>query len=509
MPFAAGAALLSLITNAGDIASGDDGVGYTAIADSLLRGDGLGYFLEDPVTIWPPLWPGLMAGLAKVTPLDTLGAAIVLNVLCVVLLVLLGHRLLQRTVGDPRLVALGTAVIGLGPVTVGFAHMVGTDLPFAVAVVGWALAMFHHHRHGDRLSLLCAASLVWVGFGLRYVALYLLAVGCVWLLLDGRRRISRRLVDALVYGAAGSVAPLAWMLRNHAVDGTWTGPRTPSARGPIENAYDVVATMGKWLLPGVLDGRDELWAAVGVLALVVAAVLGWKVLAARPGDEDAPWWRRTVTWLGRPTGLLALLAFGYLGYMWYVRTSAALNLLGLRLLNPAYLPLMVLALVLIDRSRWLAPGDSNRWHRGGLLVAGAWAAVNVAVGLFAAATLATGGDLFIGSYNSEAFDAARASEALEALPEGCAVHSNLPSALYPVIEAQWSPRRTYFESTTTTDDLEQLEARLGDEESCLVWIDEEPRMANLWTREQLAESLDLVPLAESGAVAVYRLEPLR
>jgi hypothetical protein len=331
----------------------------------------------------------------------------------------------------------------------------------------------------------------------------------VWLLLDGRRRISRRLVDALVYGAAGSVAPLAWMLRNHAVDGTWTGPRTPSARGPIENAYDVVATMGKWLLPGVLDGRDELWAAVGVLALVVAAVLGWKVLAARPGDEDAPWWRRTVTWLGRPTGLLALLAFGYLGYMWYVRTSAALNLLGLRLLNPAYLPLMVLALVLIDRSRWLAPGDSNRWHRGGLLVAGAWAAVNVAVGLFAAATLATGGDLFIGSYNSEAFDAARASEALEALPEGCAVHSNLPSALYPVIEAQWSPRRTYFESTTTTDDLEQLEARLGDEESCLVWIDEEPRMANLWTREQLAESLDLVPLAESGAVAVYRLEPLR
>jgi hypothetical protein len=504
---AAASAALSLITNANGIAAGDDGVGYTAIADSLLAGDGLGYWLEDPVTIWPPLWPSLMAGVARVTPLDPLGAAIVLNALCVLVLVLLGHRLLQRTVGDPRLVALGTAVIGLGPVTLGFAHMVNTDLPFAVVVVAWTLAMFHHHRHRRRLALAGAAALVWVGFGLRYVALYMVAVGCLWLLLDGRRRLSERLVDAVAYGALASVAPLAWMLRNHAVDGTWTGARTPSARGPVGNAYDVVSTMGKWLLPGVLDGRDLLWAAVGIVVLLGATVLGWSVLAARPGDEDLPQWRRLLAWSGRPTGLLAWLAFGYLGYMWYVRSTTALNLLGLRLLHPAYLPLMALALVLVDRSRWLPSGPDNRWHRGGVLAAAVWAVANVVVGLVAAATFVTGGDLFTGSYNSDAFDRARASTALEALPEGCVVYSNLPSALYPVLEAGWSPRRTYFESTATTDDLDRLRERLDEQPSCLVWIDEEPFMANLWTREQLAETVALVPLAESGSVAVYRFEP--
>jgi hypothetical protein len=500
-------ALLGLATNLGGISSGDDGVGYRAIADSLLRGDGFGYFLEKPVTIWPPLWPGLMAGIAKITPLDPLGAAILLNTVCLVLLVVLGHRLLQRTVADRRLVAFGTAVVALGPVTVGLAHTVNTDLPFAVVVIAWALAMFHQRRHDSRRGLLLASIAVWVGFGLRYVAIYLLAIGCLWLLLDSRRRMSRRLVDAVLYGAVGSLAPVAWMLRNHSVDGTWTGIRTPSARGPIENAYDVVATMGKWLLPGVLDSRGYLWAALGALTLAVAAILGWKVLAARPGDHDTPMWRRFLEWLGRPTGLLALLAFGYLGYMWYVRSGSALNLLGLRLLNPAYIPMVTLALVLLDRTRWLAGDD--RWSRGGVVLAGAWSATNVVVGLVAVAIFAAGGNLLMGSYDGDDFDRARSSEALEALPEDCALYSNLPSALYPELEAQWSPRRTYFESTATTDDVDVLQDRLHDRPSCLIWIDEEPRMANLWTLDQLAESFELVPLAESDDVAVYRFEPLR
>ena len=69
--WASASAAAVVIGNLGGLAIGDDGVGYQATADSLLNGNGLGYFLEPKLTIWPPGWPVLMAAVAKVSPLDT------------------------------------------------------------------------------------------------------------------------------------------------------------------------------------------------------------------------------------------------------------------------------------------------------------------------------------------------------------------------------------------------------------------------------------------------------
>jgi hypothetical protein len=505
---ALGAAGLGLLSNLGGIASGDDGVGYRAIADSILAGDGLRYFLEDPLTIWPPLWPALMAGLAEVTPLDTRGAAIVLNALTVVAAVLLGHRLLRRCVHDDRLVLLGTLVIGAGSSTMGFAHLLMTDFAFAVVVVAWMLTLMNFHDDGRARWLVAAGALVAAGFGLRYVAIYLLGVGGLWLLLDRRRAFTARLVSGISYGLVGVAVPVAWMLRNHATDGTWTGPRWPSARGPVDNAFDILSTMGRWLLPGVLNGAKYLWAAVGGVVLVTAVWLGWKVLAALPsrGEGDSmP--RRLVAWVGRPTGLLALNAFGYLAYMLYVRTTTALNQLDVRLLNPAYLSLLALALVLVDRLVLLPPPGASPWVARGRAVAHAWAAANIAAGLVAVVMFATGDPFFDGNYESSTFRDVRANAALDAVPEGCRVYSNLPNGLYPRLEAQWSPRRTGLESDARDRDLEELEPTLDERPACLVWIDEPPDYGHLWSFEQLSEELELVPLAEEGNVAVYRIEP--
>ena len=59
--WAAASAFAVLIANAGGLAIGDDGIGYQAISDSIRNGEGLGYFLEPRLTIWPPGWPALMA----------------------------------------------------------------------------------------------------------------------------------------------------------------------------------------------------------------------------------------------------------------------------------------------------------------------------------------------------------------------------------------------------------------------------------------------------------------
>lgn len=540
-PLAGLGALAVLISNVSGIAVGDDGVGYRATADSLLDGHGLQYFLEHPLTVWPPLWPSLMALVAKITPLDTVGAAVLLNVVVTMVAVVATHRLLRRCLRDDRLVLAGTAVVALGGSTIGFGHLLMTDFAFSVVVVCFALVLLQF-RDRRRVGLLvAAAALVWLGFFLRYAALYLIPLGGLWLVLlnpttnpadgtpdgtpertpDGGPRTTEpqrqttqpagwwarstpaaRISTAAIFGVIALIAPVAWMLRNRSLDGTFTGPRYPSERGIAGNAYDIAATLGKFLLPGVANGRDRIWALVGLVVVAAALVLGTRVLLAtrRPGESTV---RRTLRLLGGPTGLMILLGGGYLAYMLYVRSTTALNRLDLRLLEPAYLPLMVCGLCLLDRVGALGVS----WPTRAVLVARVWVGANIAAGLVAVVAFAAGNPYFDGNYDSDTFEQVRHNAALAAIPDGCHVISNLPNALYPVEQPEWSPRRTGLESDETVDDLDELLPTLASTPTCLVWVDEQPRYGHLWTLAELREHLTLEPLATDGDVAVYRVLP--
>lgn len=496
------AALAVLVANLSGIATGDDGVGYRAIADSLMAGDGYAYFLEDPVTVWPPVWPALMAALAWITPLDTLGAAIVLNAAVAAGVVLAGNRLLRVVVQDPRLVLAGTVVLALGPSTVGLGHVLMTDMAFVLVVTLWMLTLVHFRRTGSTWVLLGAAAWCWLGFGLRYVGLVLIAFGGLWLLLDRRRSWFTRLRDGALYGVVAATVPLAWMLRNHGIDGTWTGERTPSARGLVDNGFDIAATLGRFLVPGLGNGLTKVWAAVGLLVLAVAVWLAWRVLRQPPGVLQRLW-----RMAGRPLGLLAGFGVLYLAYMLYVRTTTALNQLDLRLLYPAYLPLMFTALALLERLRRLDAEGEHRWRDRGLVAGAVWAVVNVVAGMVAIVAFALGHPYFTGNYEADEFDDVRANPVLSQLPADCEVYSNLPNALYPALGSQWSPRRTALESNQEVDDLDELAPTLATTPACLVWIDEEPTYGHLWTLEQLEQRLELEPLASDGNVTTYRMLP--
>ena len=519
MVLAVVSALAVLIANVQGMATGDDGVGYRAIADSLQRGDGYGYFLEHPVTVWPPIWPSLMAAVAKVTPLDTMGAVIVLNAAVAFGVVLVGHRLLRTVVSNPRLVLLGTLVFALGPSTIGLGHVLMTDMAFALVVMTWMLTLFRFRATGSLVTLALAGVWAWAGFGLRYVGLVLIAFGGLWLLLDQRRSIATRVRNGAVYGIVSCLAPVAWMLRNYSIDETFTGERHPSARGLVDNFFDVAATLGRFLLPGLGNGFTKIWAAIGILVLAAASVLAWKLLRLPPGTEPgappatrlgpAAVVRRVLSDLGTPIGLLLLFPVLYMLYMVYVRTTTALNQLDLRLLYPAYFPLMVLALVLIDRLRRLDDGTpaGARWWRLGWTTAHVWAVANVVAGLVAMVAFAAGHPYFKGNYESDVFVSVRDNPALEALPADCRLYSNLPNGLYPAYGAKWSPQRRALESSEEIPDLERITATLDDTPSCLIWIDEDPVYGHLWTLDQLRDRLDLTELAHHGDVTVFRMQP--
>ena len=547
-------AVAVLVSNISGIATGDDGVGYRAIADSLLNGQGYGYFLERPVTIWPPIWSTLMAGVAWATPLDTMGAVILLNAAVAAAVVVVGNRLLRLFVSNTRLVLLGTLVLAFGPSTIGLGHVLMTDMAFALLLMAWILTLIRFRSSGSVPTLILAGLLVWVGFGLRYIGLVLIAFGGLWLLLDRNRSWLVRIRNGAIYGAVSFIAPGLWMARNYSIDETFTGERHPSARGLVDNGFDIAATLGRFLLPGLGNGLTKIWAAVGLSVLAVAIYLAWRLLrvprpetlgaSGNPSREllsTGAVVHRLVAIPGTTLGLLLFFPILYMVYMLYVRTTTALNQLDLRLLYPAYFPLMFLALALIDRLPRLnstaetaadpasesaagartgsgsgsgsdtsaAAAQGNRWWKIGYGGAHVWAAANLAAGCVAMVAFAAGHPYFIGNYEANVFEQVRANPAIEALPANCRLYSNLPNGLYPAYEAQWSPQRRALESSEEIPDLQEITTSLASTESCLIWIDEPPIYGHLWTLEQLKARLSLTELASNGNVSVYRMQPPR
>ncbi len=508
---AAASFLAVLIANASGISIGDDGVGYQAMADSLARGDGYGYFLERPVTVWPPVWPGLMALISRITPMGTVGAAVLLNALVSVGVVVVGNKLLRKFVASERIVLLGTVVLAIGPATIGLGHVLMTDMAFALVAMAWMLVLMRFWESGSFRDLIFAGLLAWLGFGVRYVGLVLIGIGGLWILLDSRATIAVRVRNGILYGVVSVSAPVAWMLRNYNIDQTFTGERHTSVRGFVDNGFDLSATIGRFLVPGLANGATKIWAAVGVLATIAALVLLWTFLQQGSGQDPtrerkgiSGVLRRGGKLLGTPIGLVGMFASLYLLYMLYVRTTTALNQLDLRLLFPAYFPLIIVMLALLDRLARRSETGLGRLSYG---VVHGWAAANLIAGMIGMVAFGFGYPYFPGDYAGDTFVAVRESRALDALPSTCDNYSNLPNALYPRVDSRWSPQRTALESIDRTDDLQRMQKRSADTETCLIWIDEGPVYWHLWTLDQLKQELHLTELSSHGQVTVYRVTP--
>ncbi len=285
--------------------------------------------------------------------------------------------------------------------------------------------------------------------------------------------------------------------------------RYSSARGLIPNAFDTFATIGNFLTPGIEIERRMIWAAVAVVGCAAMAALLWRVVRA---DERFRSVGGVLDVVASGPGLLVLHIGVYAAYMLYARTTTGLNQLDFRLLNPLYLPLVIVALVILDRVLALEATDESAptiWANAARVLPVAWAGLNIAVGVGMVAYFATSPDMFVGNYERAAFDDVRDSRVLDAVPIGCEVSSNLPNALYGSgVDAQWSPRNTGLESNDEVDDLPELEADLarGDEDHCLIWIDLQPNYGHLATLDQLSDRFRLRELAHDEPVTLYQIE---
>lgn len=503
-PIAALSGLAVVLANASGLAISDDGVAYRAVADSLNERGVLGYFLEERLTTWPPLWPRAMALIDRISPLDAEGAAIALNVVSAVAAVLLFALAIRPLVERRSHRLAATVAFGLGSTQVLFGHILNTDFSMTIVFLALMVLMDRYRRKADIRWLMAAALVVWVGFGIRYAALAAIPIVAAWIPLGGESSFPTRVLHSGLFGVVAGAFPAGMMLANHAVDGTWLGRRSPSERGLAGNAFDAAAGVGNFVAPGVAIDARAIWSALAVATGLVAAAAGLRALNHAGALMSV---RRARRALGSPLGLAVMWGLGFGAYLVLARTLTAFDRLNFRLIHPLWAPLIIVGLVTADRLLDRQVESDRRWRAVGATLLWGWVALSLVLGVVMAGWFATGPDLFAGNYEREAFAEVRESPLLDGLDDECVVHSNLPSALYPDMEAAWTPRHRIPESTEYLDELDELEASLP-QDYCIAWIDLEPTFGNVATLDELSSRVRLVEQGSDGALTVYRVSPL-
>ena len=317
-----------------------DSAWYLTTARNLLEGDGFVQAGGVRYENWPPLYPLLLAA-ATLGAFDPYEAAGPLNAAAFGLAVLAAGRYLRARLASRALAAWGSLAIALFAPLADAASLALSEAPF---VLFSTLALTQADRGpggGGRAPPRRAAAFAALACLTRYSGLAVVAA--VLLLLAARRGvpIAERARSGAAF-AAIALAPLGlWVLRNLLASGRPAGVRYPNREPLSDIPGAVLAVLGEWALPGA-SGGVRLLAAAGAGAALLALGVAVAALLVRPG--------RAAAWAGRD-GFCLFGAFALLSLL-AVAAVAATSMVSIhteRYYVPLYVPLLVAALLVIDR----------------------------------------------------------------------------------------------------------------------------------------------------------------
>jgi hypothetical protein len=217
-------------------------------ADSLLQGKGLVDMVGEPLILWPPLYPLVLAGLSLVTKWSTFQSAWYLNVLLYAVNVWLAGWLLYRIfTGRTWYAAIGALIILLSRSSLKIHANVASEPLFETLMLLFFLDASAYLGDGSPRALWAMCALAALASIQRYLGVVLIGVaGMVVFSKEHARGIRRGLRAVLV-----SALPLAgWIvLHNLPASGTLFGPRELGAMLPLENISLSLTKILWWFAP--------------------------------------------------------------------------------------------------------------------------------------------------------------------------------------------------------------------------------------------------------------------
>ncbi len=492
---AAGAAALVLIATWRGIGLSPDSISYLSAGRSMASGGGLRVWHGAPLTDWPPLYPALLALLARIGLDPAHAARGVAVVVHAATLGVAGAWLLTRSRSAPVAWA-GIAALAVAPHLLWVSSWAWSESLFMLFTVGCLACLDVTVRRPDRRWIAAAAALAAGAALTRYVGVSVIGAGGLFLLLRTRGDLRRRVARAIGFTLVAT-GPLAlWLLRNHTLTGTITGERAPGQWGLGFNLSRVLLYLSSWVLPPAGEGA---WIGVahGALLLLLGAALWLGARQLRSVGEGGD----------EPRDLEAMVACGlflagYVALLVWSATTVALDVLNHRLMAPLYPPLVILATLAADRALSATAGDRAVLRRTLAGAAAVWLLLTVPLTAQVLGQAAAG----LG-YRSPAWRSSELVAHLRNDPPRGAVYSNDAPGVYYLtgIPARWGPRRHVYNSPQTIpDDITPIrEARAEGTAIALVWFRHVPPYFMAAT--EVESRLDVESVARTADGFLYRM----
>jgi hypothetical protein len=325
-----------------------DSFTYLGAAENLARGNGWTYpfgAVGDPVTLFPPLYPTLLAlpALMGIDPFVwvTWQNVVLLAVFCFVV----GATIRNATGGSTVAAAIGVVLTLLGTPTIITYARIWSESIFLPLIVGVVATLDRFIASKRIVWLVCSAVLMSVAMLTRYTGLSLFATSCLLLVVWPGRRVLDRIRAVALYGAIALPPSVAWMIRNQARSGTLTGNNELIHSLSFEDVMDGVRTIGSWLARDPIDDPTQ-WPFVLAIAGVVPLIA---LLAATILRRSEPAWRLL------PSLVPACLTFVVVHFSFIAIADAFSTRappFNDRILGPAFAPLMI-AIVVLGHAVWV------------------------------------------------------------------------------------------------------------------------------------------------------------
>lgn len=298
-----------------------DAAWHLSAGASLARGDGLVTCLGEVFSLWPPLYPVVMAAL-DLLGLDVLEALRALHLAALATSISLSAWLAWRLAGSHLAAAATAGSLALSWRMHEYTVQVVSEtffLPLVLGALAVALSLQREFTRGRLVALVVLSALACLQ---RYLGVALvLSVALVALVRPEWGSLAQRARRVATY-ALLSLAPLAlWFLRNRALESSWTGGRDETPQGFAEALNAAARTLWSWAEPAFAS-----WLGWVVIAGLVASLA--VALVRRPEQRGA------LALLASFSGLYAVLLVT-------LASNVVLDPIGDRLLLPV-LPVLVI-----------------------------------------------------------------------------------------------------------------------------------------------------------------------